>query len=70
MKSQIWIVVSLCILVTMIRKRLNSDLSLYTILQILDVTVFEKTPLNQLLTGSEVASRQAGLPKQLNLLDF
>ena len=69
-KSQIWIAVSVYVLVAIIRKRLNSELSLYTILQILDVTLFEKTPLNQLLTDSETASCQNELPKQLNLFDF
>lgn len=69
-KSQIWIAVSVYVLVAIIRKRLNSELSLYTILQILDVTLFEKTPLNQLLTDSEIASCQNELPKQLNLFDF
>lgn len=58
MKSQIWIAVPVCDLVAIIRKRLNSELSLYTILQVLDVTLFEKTTLNQLLTGSEVASHR------------
>lgn len=72
MKSRIWIAVSVYVyvLVAIIRKRLNSELSLYTILQILDVTLFEKTPLNQLLTDSEAASCQNELPKQLNLFDF
>ena len=69
-KTQIWIAVSVYVLVAIIRKRFNSELSLHTILQILDVTCFEKTPLNQLLTGSETASRQTDLPKQLTLFDF
>ena len=70
MKTQIWIAVSVYVLVAIIRKRFNSELSLHTILQILDVTCFEKTPLNQLLTGSETASRQTDLPKQLTLFDY
>ena len=51
-KSQIWIAVSVYVLIAIIRKRLQLEPSLYTILQILSLTVFEKTPLNQLL-GSE-----------------
>ena len=69
-KTQIWIAVSVYVLVAIIRKRLNCELSLHTILQILDVTLFEKTPLNQLLNDSETASRQTGFPKQLTLFDF
>ena len=66
MKTQIWIAVCVYVLVAIIRKRFNSELSLHTILQILDVTCFEKAPLNQLLADS----RQTGLPKQLTLFDF
>ena len=69
-KTQIWIAVSVYVLVAIIRKRLNCELSLHTILQILDVTLFEKTPLNQLLNDSETASRQTGIPKQLTLFDY
>jgi len=48
-KTQIWIAVSVYVLIAIIKKRLNLDLSPYTILQVLSVTLFEKTPLNQLL---------------------
>ncbi len=69
-RTQIWIAVSVHVLVAMIRKRLNSEPGLHTILQILDVTCFEKIPLNQLLTDSETTSHQTDLPKQLTLFDF
>ena len=69
MKTHIWFAVSVYVLVAIIRKRFNSELSLHTILQVLDVTSFEKTPLNQLLANSETASRQTRLPKQLTILD-
>lgn len=49
-KTQIWIAVSVYVLVAIIKKRFNIDLSLYTILQILSLTVFERTPLDQILT--------------------
>ena len=52
MKSQIWIAVSVYVIVAIIRKRLKIDESLHTILQILSLTIFEKTPLNQLLDMS------------------
>jgi hypothetical protein len=50
-KSQIWIAVSVYVLVAIVKKRLESPLSLYQILQILSLTMFERTPLNQLLTS-------------------
>jgi len=48
-KSQIWIAISIYVLVAIIRKRLNIEASLYTLLQILSVTVFEKVPIQQSL---------------------
>ena len=48
-KSQTWIAVSVYVLIAIIKKRLRLEPSLYTILQILSLTVFEKTPLEQLL---------------------
>ena len=47
-KSQIWIAVSVYVLVAIVRKRLTLSASLYEILQILSLTLFEKTPINQL----------------------
>jgi hypothetical protein len=52
-KSQIWIVVSVYVLVAIIKKRLNLDASLYTLLQILSVTLFEKMLIRQAVTGTE-----------------
>jgi hypothetical protein len=51
-KTQIWIAVSVYVLVAIVRKRLHLDLSLHEMLQILSVTPFEKTPMIQLLTYS------------------
>ena len=48
-KTQIWIAVSVYVLVAIVRKRLGLELSLYQILQILSVTLFEKTPILQAL---------------------
>ncbi len=48
-KTQIWIAITVYVLVAIIRKRLNCERSLYRIPQILDVTLFEKIELNQLL---------------------
>ena len=66
-KSQIWVAVSVYVLVAIIRKRLDLDASLYTLLQILSVTLFEKMPLNQHLFKTDHASEQNTNPNQLNL---
>ena len=69
-KSQIWIAVSVYVLVAIVNKRLNLDASLYTLLQILSVTLFEKMPLQQAFTGSDSSSDNVLLNKQLNLFAF
>jgi hypothetical protein len=48
-KTQIWIAVSVYLMVAIIKKRLKIEASLYTILQVMSVSAFEKTPLDQLL---------------------
>lgn len=69
-KSQIWIAVSVYVLVAIIKKRLNLDASLYTLLQILSVTLFEKMPVQQVFPGSNY-KMPAGVPcNQLNLFGF
>jgi len=57
-KSQIWIAVSVYVLVAIVKKRLNLDASLYTLLQILSVTLFEKMPLQQAFPGSVLTGQQ------------
>lgn len=52
-KTQIWIAVSVYVLVAIIKKRLNLDASLYTLLQILSVTIFEKMSLQQVFPGGD-----------------
>jgi transposase len=68
-KSQIWIAVSVYVLVAIMKKRLNLQESLYTILQILSVTVFEKIPLFQLVNDREYKSEFCSAGKQLKLFD-
>ena len=66
-KSQIWIAVSVYVLVAIVKKRLDLDASLYTLLQILSVTLFEKMPLQQAFPGDDYKV-PAGVPSnQLNL---
>ena len=69
-KSQIWIAVSIYVLVAIIKKRLNLKIELYTILQILSLTLFEKTPLDQLLMISEYKNEMSEMTNQLNLFDL
>ena len=52
-KTQIWIAVSTYVLVAIMKKRLKIDLTLYTILQILSITLFEKMPILQALTAND-----------------
>ncbi len=68
-KTQIWIAITVYVLVTIIKKRLNLDASLYTILQILSLTLFEKTTINQLLTNADYKDILPLEPNQLNLFD-
>ena len=68
-KTQIWTAVSVYVLVAIIKKRLNIPLSLYTILQILSVSVFEKMPLDHILTKSDYNLYQTDDPNQLILFD-
>ena len=67
-KTQIWIAVAVYVLVAIVRKRLNLDLSLHAMLQILSVTPFEKTPMFQLLTQSAISENLNADPNQLILL--
>jgi hypothetical protein len=66
-KTQIWIAISVYVLVAILKKRLNIPISLYTILQILSVTVFERIPLLQLLTDTTMVEEILDSQNQLNL---
>jgi transposase len=69
-KTQIWIAVSVYVLIAIVKKRLNLDASLYTLLQILSVTLFEKMPLQQAFPGSDSSSDNITINNQLNLFAF
>jgi hypothetical protein len=69
-KTQIWIAVSVYLLVAIVRKRLRLDSSLYQILQILSLTLFEKTPTSQALQSYESQSKLLRFSNQLILLDL
>ena len=68
-KSQIWIAVSVYVLVAILKKRLTISASLYEILQILSLTMFERTPLDQLLARIPPSSDLLKNPNQLILFD-
>jgi len=68
-KTQIWIAISVYVLVAIIRKRLEIKADLYTILQVLSLTLFEKIPLNQILTEDICKIEGCDIPNQLNLFD-
>jgi len=68
-KTQIWIAVSVYVLVAIVKKRLELDASLYTLLQILSLTLFEKMPILQALSQDQPASQQLEVGNQLNLFD-
>jgi hypothetical protein len=68
-KTQIWIAITVYVLVAIVKKRLNTEASLYTLLQILSLTLFEKTPLDQLVKNSEIQMQDAQFYNQLNLFN-
>lgn len=68
-KTQIWIAISVYVLVAIVKKRLNLSQSLYAILQILSVTLFEKTPILQAFSHDHALENDRDAPKQLYLLD-
>ena len=69
-KTQIWIAVSVYVLVAIIRKRLGLELSLYQILQILSITLFEKMPISCVLEAFDSHSKLLDNPNQLILFEF
>ena len=68
-KTQIWIAVCVYVLIAIIKKRLGLSASLYTILQLISVTAFEKISVDQLLSQTALPIQQADPHNQLNLFD-
>ena len=68
-KTQIWCAIATYVLIAIIKKERHLDASLYTLLQVLSVSVFEKTPLNQALTHDSNTKISASLDNQLNLFE-
>ena len=67
LKTQIWIAISVYVLVAIVKKQLNLDGSLYRILQILSVSLFEKTPILEALSFSDYEMQLTTAGKQLIL---
>ena len=68
-KTQIWVAITVYVLVAIMKKRLHTEASLYTILQILSLTLFEKTPLDQLVKNMEPQMNSSQDTNQLNLFN-
>ena len=66
-KTQVWIAIAIYVLVAIVKKRMKSDASLYTLLQIFSLTLFEKTPMDQLLDFSDCNDSIVINSNQLNL---
>ena len=69
-KTQVWIAICVYVLVAIVKKELKLDRSLYEILQILSVTLFEKTPVSEALTTPDYTSHDPLRPNQLRLFDL
>jgi hypothetical protein len=69
-KTQIWIAVSIYVLVAIVRKRLGLEASLYQILQILSVTLFEKTPILRALQAADYENEPVDPGNQLILFEL
>ena len=68
-KTQIWIAITVYVLVAIVKKRLKLEQSLYTILQILSVTLFQKMPILQALASIDSKDLEEQPDNQLNLFN-
>lgn len=69
-KTQIWCAVATYVLIAIVKRELQLDSSLYTLLQIISVSVFEKTLLSQAFAGTLLFQEQLDVANQLNLFDI
>jgi hypothetical protein len=68
-KTQLWIAIAVYVLVAIVKQRLHLEASLYSILQVLSVSLFEKIPLGQALSGPMPSMLETDSGNQLNLFD-
>jgi Transposase DDE domain len=64
-KTQVWISICVYVMVAILKKQMNIDVSLYSFFQILSINAFEKVPLDQLLTKTPLQFQESNLPNQL-----
>lgn len=69
-QSQVWIAISTYLLIAIIRKKLNIDQNIYTLLQAFSISLFEKKPVNQLFEKMDYTLERSGDANQLNLFDL
>jgi len=69
-KTQVWVALSVYVLVAIVKRQLGLDLSLYQILEILSVTIFEKTPISEGFLNINNENEGPNLAKQLELFEF
>lgn len=69
-KTQIWIAICTFVLVAILKKKLEIELSMYEILQILSVSAFDKTPVNQLFKSSQLQNGELNSHNQLTIFDL
>ena len=70
LRTQIWIAVSVYVLVAMVRKRLNIEASLYTLMRVFSVAIFEKVAIKTAFLAGAYGSEGDIENKQLNLFSF
>jgi hypothetical protein len=69
-KTQVWIAISIYVLIAIIKKKLNIEKSLYTFLQVVSVSIFEKLPLNEAFSGVDIRESVKEHCNQLNLFEL
>ena len=69
-KTQVWTAISVYVLVAIVKKELKLERSLYEILQILSVALFEKTPISEVLSSTKYTNQNLTSPNQLSLFDL
>ena len=69
-KTQIWIAITIYVLIAIIKKELGLSVSIYQILQVVSVTIFERVPILQALQHEEPGENFGGFSNQLNLFDL
>ena len=69
-KTQVWIAISIYVLIAILKKKLDIEKSLYTFLQVVSVSIFEKVPINDLFLNIDIVEPSTDMSIQLNLFDL